>query len=266
MSLSEVPEMMPPEVRRALAEGRGIEEFLSSRSREDERDGRDRRTAADDVKFAERRRGERRNEEDEQLTRLRESKTRLREERARGGSIPVLAAATVSLLVILAVGYGLFTGLPESGSDPDCMAAAAPGVNWQNCRQDGLAAESADLNGANLNNAVKRDARFTGSRLNGGDLRYGDVSGADLSYAELRGARLKGTGLRNADLSYADLSMADLSYADMKGANLGAATLEGARLDRAIWVDGRRCASGSVGDCLSGLRAVRMTRSGSGRS
>ena len=61
---------------------------------------------------------------------------------------------------------------------------------------------------------------------------------------------MKGVGLRNADLSYADLSGSDLSFADFSGANLGSAVLNGARLDNAIWVDGGRCAAGSVGGCI----------------
>jgi len=247
--VSEVPEMMPPEVRKALVEG-NVEDLLPIRYREDERSGRERRTAQDNLKFADRRKGERRADEDEVLKRLREAKTALREEKAKGNKMPVAAALVIGLLVLLIVGYGVYIGAPEAPPAPDCAAAPAPGVNWRNCRLDGLSAESKDLSGAIINNAIMRDAKLSGTRFNESDLQYTDFTGADLSYAEMKGVLLKGAGLRNADLSYADLSGSDLSFADLRGANLGAARLDGVRFDHAIWINGAECAPGSVGRCL----------------
>ena len=46
------------------------------------------------------------------------------------------------------------------------------------------------------------------------------------------------------------LAGADLSYADLQGAEMAGVNLEGARLGKTIWVDGQRCAEGSVGGCV----------------
>ena len=45
------------------------------------------------------------------------------------------------------------------------------------------------------------------------------------------------------------MERADLSYADLRGAMLLGIQLSQARLDSAIWIDGRLCGPGSVGEC-----------------
>jgi hypothetical protein len=132
----------------------------------------------------------------------------------------------------------------------DCTAMPARGVNLSRCALDGLAATGLDLTGAVLNNASLAGARLDRAVLDAVDLRFADLAAAQLGYARARGAQLKGANLRAADLAYADLTGAELSYADLTGAVLGGAILDGARLDQAIWVDGRRCAAGSLGGCL----------------
>ena len=53
----------------------------------------------------------------------------------------------------------------------------------------------------------------------------------------------------SAKLFRADLRRADLSAADLSGAKLSEGRLFGAELSGAVWIDGRRCAPGSVGAC-----------------
>ena len=60
---------------------------------------------------------------------------------------------------------------------------------------------------------------------------------------------LVGVTLRGSDLRYANLSKADLSYANLSGADIDGADFSGAVLDRAIWIDQRPCAPGSIGVC-----------------
>jgi hypothetical protein len=244
----DVPEVVPPEIRKAATDGT-LHELLADLMREDERTGRERRSRADDIKFREQRKGERREDESEVLQRRRKAKTELRE-LGRQRKKPYLTTLVVTALVVSAIGYGFYLGSPPAIPEPDCRAAAAPGVNWRNCRLEGVRAESMDLSGALLNNAVLRQARFSGSRFSGGDLRYADFTAADLSYADLKGSAMKGASLRKADLTYADLTGADLSFVDLQGARLGGANLGKVRLDNAIWTDGKTCKPGSIGKCV----------------
>ncbi|MDR9436739.1 MAG: pentapeptide repeat-containing protein [Thiohalophilus sp.] len=160
----------------------------------------------------------------------------------------------VHLILIMGLAAGLialgFIYGPQPGpGDPDCNAPPAPGVNWRNCRMIGLNAIRENLDEAQLNNAALGGANLFASSLRRADLRYVDLSLANLSYADLEQANLKGAGLQNADLTDASLSNANLSYANLRGATLDGADLTGARLDHAIWIDGRTCIAGSIGEC-----------------
>lgn len=243
--LSQVPEVLPPEMRRMLPTGDA--DLIIARLREDERTGIDRRkSSAGRISDQDRRQAE-----PEVMERHRNAKRALRQLSWRR-EIPVLTMAIVSLLMIAVLGYGLYLGGPEYVSDPDCSAPPVAGVDWHNCRKDNLVANIADLEGANLGNGSFRSSRMSGALLNGANIRYSDLSGSDLSHAELRAADLQGSRLHNIDLSYADLSSANLRYADLTGANLGGAMLTGAQLEHLIWPDGKECSSGTVASCLSG--------------
>ena len=158
-----------------------------------------------------------------------------------------------ALWVLLAVSGLIFAGFyfaPKTQIEqPNCDAAARPGVNWRNCRMPGLQALNSNLQGANLDNANLSGANLFGSNLFGASLMYTDLSLANLSYVDFRQAHMKGSNLQRADLGHADFSAADLSYADLAGAKMQEVRLEGARLDNAIWTDGRTCLEGSLGEC-----------------
>ncbi len=158
-----------------------------------------------------------------------------------------------ALLVLLAVSGLIFAGFhfsPETQIEqPVCDAAARPGVNWRNCRMAGLQSLNSDLQGANLDSANLNGANLFGSNLSSASLMYTDLSMANLSYVDFKQAHMKGSNLQRADLSYADFTSADLSYADFSGAKMQDVKLDGARLDNAIWVDGRTCLEGSLGEC-----------------
>lgn len=139
-------------------------------------------------------------------------------------------------VLMLSVAFGLLYYQPVNPvkvgvlpSQPQCQQAAAQGINWSGCD--------------------KREVRLRGADLSHGDLGYADFSQADLSGSRMRQARLVGANFRGADLNHADLGGADLSYADLGGVSLVAASLAGTILDHAIWIDGRACAAGSLGQC-----------------
>ncbi len=163
-------------------------------------------------------------------------------------------------LVLLAVSGLIFAGFhfsPQTQIEQAaCDAVARPGVNWRNCRMAGLQSLNSDLQGANLDSANLNGANLFGSNLSGANLMYTDLSMANLSYVDFRQARMKGSNLQRADLSHADFSAADLSYADFSGAKMQDVRLDGARLDNAIWVDGRTCLEGSLGECRT-MQIVR---------
>lgn len=249
--IAELPVLIPPEVLEADTE-EGRQRLMMARIREDER-ARDRRTG-EPVAPAEtdRRTGhERREPEPDPLVDHRVLRHRLAARDRERESRLAPSLVLISLLAALAGGW-LYVqqGSPlVNGGTPVCGAPAAPGVNWRNCKLEGLQAHGADLQKAQISNADLRGADLRGANLHSANLAYTNLSTADIAYADLGGASLKGAGLRNADLSYARLQGADLSFADLRGAKLGGAELAEVRLDKAIWLDGRECARGSLGEC-----------------
>ncbi|MET0065660.1 MAG: pentapeptide repeat-containing protein [Candidatus Thiodiazotropha sp.] len=170
-------------------------------------------------------------------------------DRAETRRVPVIPLVVVLLVLAAVVGLSLLLNRQDAADTPECDAPPGPGVNWRNCVLVGVDAGSASLAGANLNSAVLRGARLSATDLSGARLDYADLSSANLSYARLQGASLLGVNLKRADLREADLSRADLRFADFTGSRVQGMLLKGAHLDDAIWVDGRKCAAGSVGVC-----------------
>lgn len=242
--IADVPALMP----KAIREGAGPEVLQQLRQREDERGARP--AAADAAPRPERRQAP----EPESMQLHREHKAKLiqdlreksvRERRFTRIVVPVAVVLALGLLVL-----GMLLRPTEPVSEPNCAAAAAPGVNWNNCNLEQLVAANQQLPGLLARNSNLREANLMGAVLSGADLAYSDLSQANLGYADLKGAALKGANLRGADLTYADLTGADLTYADLKGARLGGAVVEGSDFSGAVWPDGRVCAAGSVAGCL----------------
>lgn len=164
------------------------------------------------------------------------------------GSVPWMLAGVAVMLVL---GLLLLQGDGSQAlSQPDCMAPAAPGVNWSYCRKSGLDLQGVDLSGSVLTSADLMAARLAGARLSGADLDYADLRRADLRDCNLVEASLVGAILQDTLLDGARLSGANLNYADLRGTSLEGVNLEGVRLGRTVWTDGRVCAEGSVGQCL----------------
>lgn len=178
------------------------------------------------------------------------STARAATDRRRDNRRALRSLAIIAVVVAAAIAAAWLYEGRSSAPVADCTVAPGPGVNLSRCPLDGLAATGVDLRGAVLGNASLAGARLDRAVLEGADLRFANLAAAQLAYARAGRALFKGANLRAADLAYADLAGADLSYADLTGAVLGGAVLDGARLDQAIWVDGRRCAAGSLGGCV----------------
>jgi hypothetical protein len=244
----DVPEVVPPEIRKAAAEG-NLYDVLPSRLGEDERKGTERRSKAEDIKYQNKRKGERRQDEKELVRRHQLSKTQLIEQYKKRKT-PYLGFSVVSVLLILSVGIGFYLGAPDLVSDPNCNSKAAPGVNWRSCRLDAVSYESVNLQGAILNSAIMRMSKLSSGIFNKADMQYADLSGSDLSYSEIVDAKMKGINLQSADLTNVDLTNSDLSYANLQNSKLGGANIDGTILTKAIWIDGSVCGPGSIGECI----------------
>ncbi len=203
---------------------------------------------------------ERQEDDDSTFTVERRADPRLEEIEMRRLHQKVMAAAAnrpkehawwllvVLLLLGTSVYFTFFHETPER--DPvTCDEPAAPGVNWRGCDHAGLVARNAELAGANLRDTVLTRAILVGADLSGADVRYARLHMATLTDADLSGAVLLGADLRRADLRRVDFTDADLSYVDLTDAEINGVDLTGANLHRTTWVDGRRCAPGSVGEC-----------------
>jgi len=229
------------------------ERLLQARLREDERLRERRSSGPVPPEVQDMRVGERRQPEPETMIRHRRQRAewlaRPREsmDAAMRGPIPwVVAGAAIVMAVILLVWS--MDGV-ESGTLPDCHLPPAPEVNWSYCRMASLDLRGVDLSRANLRNTDFLGTRLDGARLRDADLSYADLRRTRLDGADLRGAVLTGATLQAAVLTRADLEGADLSYVNVLGADLTEARLDGAILDRAIWTDGRICATSSIGTC-----------------
>lgn len=253
LPLEQLPQLIPEVMKNVVTE-EDRQRLQAARRRADERRGGDRRLGSERMQgdTGERRRAsDRRDEEDADMLRHRELRRAVLEAGRAPGTVSCgrQCRYLVLSLAVLAAVFFVFTP-DDTPASADCTARPAPQVNWNNCRMSGLVAEQADLRGARARNMDLTGARLVGARLAGADLAYTLAHLADLRYADLAGAQLTGTGLRAADLRGARLVDVDLSYADLREARLEGADLSMARLGNALWIDGRVCAPGSVGQCL----------------
>ena len=76
-----------------------------------------------------------------------------------------------------------------------------------------------------------------------------NFDGSNLSDATFKAAELAGAVFRCTRLHRVNFTNADLTRANFEGADIEGADFTGATLDFALWTDGRRCGTGSVGTC-----------------
>lgn len=217
----------------------------------DERTGLDRRNKqSPPPREARKRRGERRAPEPEEEQSRRALHRYLMQQFCQRREKKFWPLLGTSGLLLALLGLAMLFPKTIPAPLPNCSTPAAPGINWNNCLKPSLSLIGADLSSASLRNSQLSDANLMNALLVNTDMAYADLHNINLSYSDLRHASLFGSNLSGADLSYADLSEADLAYANLNNARLGGAELKGTRLDKAIWIDGRECAEGSIGQCV----------------
>ena len=152
---------------------------------------------------------------------------------------------------IFALIWASFNYSPLTISDePDCSTSARKGVNWRLCNKLGLVAIRADFSESNLNSTILRNSNLFASVFTQSRMDYSDLSGSNLSYAVFNKANLKGANLKNSDLRQSDFTSANLSYVDFSNSSIVGANFKNADLSHAIWIDGGKCKSGSIGLCV----------------
>ncbi len=272
--VSEVPVLIPEEMKGDLQDAAAYERLMIARMREDERTARDRR-GEDEITPAgvprDRRRSDddRRAWEEAEMLRHREIKTAITEAAKHSKQNYFLRGAVAALLLAAVVGSALYFQPWEEHHASDCNAIPQPWVNWSNCFMEGVQLVSMDLRGSRLRNANLTGADLRGSQFTGADLAYANLSVTNLTDVDLQQATLVGTNLRKSNLSGANLTGANMPYAilqnanlsnvrfvdaDLSNADLRGATLEntdftGANLSQARWLDGRVCKPNSRGSC-----------------
>ncbi len=217
----------------------------------DERTGFDRRMAqADEPKKGHIRKQERRVVEPDNLIQRRQLHTLLmkkfRTKKTSFAGPLAIIFATLALITILAILFPSLLPVPL----PNCSSPAEQSVNWSNCLKPNLDASHQDLSNSQIRNSQLTNSNFMNATLKQVDFAYSNLSLSNLSSANLQRAVLIGANLKGSDLSNSDLTNADLSYADLSNANLGGSIMNNARFDHAIWINGQKCAEGSLGQCL----------------
>jgi hypothetical protein len=244
---SALPQLVP-EVMRHPDTKEGRQHQLLARLREDER-LHDRRGPGHAPADNNQRHGDRRTVESFDVVAHRDRVVRWAAEGVKEERNLLLPAAVIMITLFILITYFLWYHPAPPQAERDCQAAPAPAVNWSGCEMAARNLSRLDLSRSILNNAMLHGADLHAANLARADLSYAGLEGADLRAANLQNANLKGAVLRNANLAQADLRQADLGYVALLGANLNGVSLAGAKLDKAIWIDGRVCAAGSVGEC-----------------
>lgn len=223
--------------------------------KDEERNGLDRReeehSSETSTNSSSKRQGEeRRQPEPEEEISRRKGRTRLinamRESRVEDHFPFMAIIASIVLIVIL----GIVLQRSDQTSVSDCQALPKPEVNWDDCSFNRLNVKNKNLSHASIKNAKMISADLQGAILEAVDFSYTDLSKGNLKNSNLDKAILKGTNLKSVNLTSASLKGADLSYADLSGAKLKGVDLSQAILDKAIWIDGKLCAKGSIGRCI----------------
>jgi uncharacterized protein YjbI with pentapeptide repeats len=270
--VSEVPVLLPEELQADLNDPEAFERLKIARMREDERDANDRRgERAGDAANRERRNVDlgRRQYEEEEVIRHREIKTAIAEAEVQRKHHYFLRGVFTTLVLASVIVAAMYYQPSPLLANVECDAVATPGVNWDNCQKVHVSLPKVDLRGATLRNVKMEGANLSSANLSGAMLDYANLVAANLSKTTLSQATLLGANLRGADLSGSDLVGADLSFAilqnadlsdsnfggvnlnnaDLRGATLNNTNLKGVQLGHTIWVDGRVCNDGSVGQC-----------------
>lgn len=136
--------------------------------------------------------------------------------------------------------------------NPSCKLEPEANCGWAELRK--LKAPGKDLHDSQfmatrLDEADLSEANLSGSHLQLTNFNKANLKGANLAYSHMHGVNLVGANLEGANLEGVNFLDANLSGANLKGANVKKVLWTATVLSGATWIDGRKCAEGSKGEC-----------------
>ncbi|HET8998436.1 MAG TPA: pentapeptide repeat-containing protein [bacterium] len=165
--------------------------------------------------------------------------------RQRFHQITALAVTTVLVALAVPAPAGAQRVVNGCKIQPQTICTNA---RLSNANLSGVVLSGANLTGANLSYANLRGAKLSRAKLTGANLSYANLSYADLAEANLQRAVLARVNLTGANLSYANLLAAFLQGDPSHPIVIGS-VWNGANLTGATWINGHKCAKGSIGGC-----------------
>lgn len=159
--------------------------------------------------------------------------------------------------VALAAAMVLMVAAQASANDkenvnPSCKLEPEANCGWAELRK--VKAAGRDLHDSQfmatrLDEADLSDANLSGSHLQLTNFSKANLKSANLSYSHMHAVNLVDANLEGANLEGVNFLDANLSGANLKGANVKKVLWTATVLSGATWVDGRKCAEGSKGEC-----------------
>jgi len=252
--IGRLPSLIPAEFKnKATAEGKV--DLQRAKLREDERRGESRRDGPNrrnsERSDADRRQPDDRRQNNEEVS---ASHIKLIADFAARRNIArhtkIIGAVVVLILVIGLAGSFFLIDPVTSIQKTDCTVKPAAGIDWRSCNKNNIDLVAKNLSKSNLHSVRLNGALLVKAQLSEANLSYASLEAANLSQANLSKALLVGANLNNTNLTNANLVGADFSYADLSNAVLLNVTTLNTKFDHVIWIDGRRCARGSIDQCI----------------
>ena len=100
-----------------------------------------------------------------------------------------------------------------------------------------------------ISKAIMTDGNFVFSNFNSTILTSSNLQYANFSHTTFENANLAKANLEGANLFMSSFKGANLYEVNLIGAHITGAVFEEANLSGVIWIDGKKCAPGSVGTC-----------------
>ena len=154
----------------------------------------------------------------------------------------------------------------SNGANAGCDDALTDGVDYSNCQfSEGQDLSSAYIPNSNLSfislikvtfdkgvmmNSTLANGNFAESSFIRTNLYEANLEGGIFEKANFSSANLTRVNFKGASLIETNFNNSNLFEADLMGANILNANFEGANLNNAIWIDGEKCNSGSIGECI----------------
>jgi len=158
----------------------------------------------------------------------------------------------IFFIVTIMVVFAFFYFTPKNKSQKiNCQAQPTEKVAFDACELSGKNFSNQIIQYASFKNARMSNINLAQSVLSYSQMQYSDLSNSDLTGSKLDYVNLTAATLAGAKLHGTDFSHANLNYANLKGAKVKDINLTGASLSKATWFNGKICAQGSIGRCLS---------------